>query len=136
MAETSSTTKYPERRHFHLRDTNETRVLINLSLDGGALTPPSNSPVWDEAQTRSPHASQYTTSQTIDVDTGVGFLDHMLHALAKHAGWSVRIRTQGDLHSELSLSLSLYFSDAQTSTHPQFNAPHLQHFLCLETTGR
>jgi imidazoleglycerol phosphate dehydratase HisB len=26
-------------------------------------------------------------------------LDHMLHALAKHAGWSLRIRCKGDLHS-------------------------------------
>lgn len=134
MAETTPATKHAERRHFHLRDTNETRVLINLSLDGGTLTPPSNSPVWDEEQTRSPHASQYTTSQTIDVDTGVGFLDHMLHALAKHAGWSVRIRTQGDLHSELSIPLSLHFSAAQSPIHPQFNAPQLQHFLYLVTT--
>ncbi len=25
-------------------------------------------------------------------------LDHMIHALAKHAGWSLRIRCKGDLH--------------------------------------
>jgi imidazoleglycerol-phosphate dehydratase len=29
--------------------------------------------------------------------TGIGFLDHMIHALAKHSGWSLRVRTLGDL---------------------------------------
>ncbi len=29
--------------------------------------------------------------------TGVGFLDHMLHALAFHAGWSLRAKATGDL---------------------------------------
>jgi imidazoleglycerol-phosphate dehydratase len=27
-------------------------------------------------------------------------LDHMLHALAKHAGWSLALICEGDLHSE------------------------------------
>ncbi|KAK5145927.1 hypothetical protein LTR04_001172 [Oleoguttula sp. CCFEE 6159] len=44
------------------------------------------------------HAAQLSTSQQIDVDSGIGFLDHMLHALAKHAGWSLRLRCRGDLH--------------------------------------
>jgi imidazoleglycerol-phosphate dehydratase len=26
-------------------------------------------------------------------------LDHMLHALAKHAGWSLALNCKGDLHS-------------------------------------
>jgi imidazoleglycerol-phosphate dehydratase len=45
------------------------------------------------------HASQASKSQKIAVNTGIGFLDHMLHALAKHAGWSLALQCQGDLHS-------------------------------------
>ncbi|KAM0339230.1 hypothetical protein ACHAPQ_001767, partial [Fusarium lateritium] len=37
-------------------------------------------------------------SQKIAVNTGIGFLDHMLHALAKHAGWSLALNCKGDLH--------------------------------------
>ncbi|CAN9100845.1 unnamed protein product [Alternaria alternata] len=44
------------------------------------------------------HATQKSASQEISVDTGIGFLDHMIHAMAKHAGWSLRIRCKGDLH--------------------------------------
>lgn len=33
-----------------------------------------------------------------DVQTGVGFLDHMLESLAKHSGMDLKIRCQGDLH--------------------------------------
>ncbi|KAH0160792.1 IGPD-domain-containing protein, partial [Aureobasidium melanogenum] len=44
------------------------------------------------------HAAQASKSQTIDIDTGIGFLDHMIHALAKHSGWSLKLRCRGDLH--------------------------------------
>ena len=33
----------------------------------------------------------------IRVRTGIGFLDHMLHALALHAGWSLDLSCEGDL---------------------------------------
>jgi imidazoleglycerol-phosphate dehydratase len=33
----------------------------------------------------------------VDVDTGVGFFDHMLTALAVHAGWDLTLRAKGDL---------------------------------------
>ena len=33
-----------------------------------------------------------------DVETGVGFLDHMLELLAKHSVIDLKIRAQGDLH--------------------------------------
>ena len=79
------------------RDTNETKIQLELSLDGGALASMEN------GESKS-HAAQASKSQSIDVDTGIGFLDHMLHALAKHAGWSLRIRCQGDLHSKLILT--------------------------------
>ncbi|GAA95598.1 uncharacterized protein L969DRAFT_85284 [Mixia osmundae IAM 14324] len=39
-----------------------------------------------------------TAVQTILVQTGIGFLDHMLHALAKHGGMSLQLACQGDLH--------------------------------------
>lgn len=32
------------------------------------------------------------------IDTGIGFFDHMLTALARHAGWDLSVQAQGDLH--------------------------------------
>jgi len=32
------------------------------------------------------------------IATGIGFLDHMLEALAKHSGTTLAVRCQGDLH--------------------------------------
>jgi len=32
-----------------------------------------------------------------DIDTGIGFFDHMLTALAKHAGFDLNLKCQGDL---------------------------------------
>lgn len=34
----------------------------------------------------------------IQVNTGIGFFDHMLEQLAKHSGVSLRLETKGDLH--------------------------------------
>lgn len=79
------------------RDTNETSIQLALNLDGGAFPPETDSRLKDG---RDGHASQSSKSQTISVNTGIGFLDHMLHALAKHAGWSLAIVCKGDLHSE------------------------------------
>ena len=84
------------------RITKETKVQVSLSLDGGPL---DNLPCNDEFPISIPnqntehHASQSSASQQIWIWTGVGFLDHMLHALSKHAGWSLRVRTYGDLAS-------------------------------------
>ncbi|KAF4120548.1 imidazoleglycerol-phosphate dehydratase [Geosmithia morbida] len=66
------------------RDTNETKIQMALNLDGGAFPPET-----DERLIKGDgsHASQSSKSQTIAINTGIGFLDHMLHALAKHAGW-------------------------------------------------
>ncbi|POW22443.1 hypothetical protein PSHT_01347, partial [Puccinia striiformis] len=36
--------------------------------------------------------------QEITINTGIGFLDHMLDALAKHSGMSLRLNCKGDLH--------------------------------------
>ena len=79
------------------RDTNETKISLALNLDGGALPTDESAQANGEISTKE-HASQSSKSQQINVDTGIGFLDHMLHALAKHGGWSLHLRTRGDLH--------------------------------------
>lgn len=53
------------------RKTRETEVMVTLDLDG---------------------AGEY------DIDTGIGFLDHMLESFAKHAAFDLKVRAQGDLH--------------------------------------
>ncbi|BFZ63422.1 imidazoleglycerol-phosphate dehydratase [Saitoella coloradoensis] len=73
------------------RDTNETKIKVALSLDGGNL------PSFDGAA-NTEHATQVTGAQSISVNTGIGFLDHMYHALAKHGGWSLFIEAHGDIH--------------------------------------
>lgn len=80
------------------RDTNETKIQLAINLDGGAFPPDTDARLLSEDAA---HASQNSKSQTIAVNTGIGFLDHMLHALAKHAGWSLAINCVGDLHSPL-----------------------------------
>lgn len=77
------------------RDTNETKIQLSLNLDGGLLEDATGTAEGDKS-----HAAQKSKSQEIDIDTGIGFLDHMLHALSKHAGWSLRLRCRGDLHSK------------------------------------
>lgn len=84
------------------RDTNETKIQLSLNLDGGALSEAQQAESNGESKS---HAAQSSKSQQIDVDSGIGFLDHMLHALAKHAGWSLRLRCRGDLHSKYSLEV-------------------------------
>lgn len=53
------------------RETRETAVWCRVALDG---------------------------TGTAEVDTGIGFLDHMVGALAKHARFDVGLRCRGDLH--------------------------------------
>ncbi|EMD67541.1 hypothetical protein GGP41_007421 [Bipolaris sorokiniana] len=90
------------------RDTNETKIQVSINLDGGELAPYEHSDFWaalnkanlngEGEKIDKDHATQKSASQEISVDTGIGFLDHMIHAMAKHAGWSLRIRCKGDLH--------------------------------------
>ena len=53
------------------RETHETRIEVRWDLDG---------------------RGQY------EVETGLGFLDHMLAALARHGRFDLLVRAQGDLH--------------------------------------
>ena len=53
------------------RETGETKVSVTLLLDG---------------------------SGQADVQSGIGFLDHLLSALAKHARFDLELRCEGDLH--------------------------------------
>eukprot|EP00667_Euglena_gracilis_P021829 EG_transcript_24054 len=54
-----------------VRETKETNISIELDLDGDG---------------------------TQNVDTGIGFLDHMLSAMAKHGRLNLTLRCKGDLH--------------------------------------
>lgn len=102
----------PRRIHALSRITNETKIQVSISLDGGQLPPfqpseyfPSSLPAAQKQShpdlliplPTSHHATQITATQQIALSTGIGFLDHMLHALAKHAGWSLALRASGDL---------------------------------------
>jgi imidazoleglycerol-phosphate dehydratase len=112
-----SSEPYPRRLATISRDTNETKIQVSLSLDGGAvpafprsshfcnthpvpttIQQPSSSSHLSIPLPDRRHATQITATQQIALDTGIGFLDHMLHALSKHAGWSLAIRANGDLH--------------------------------------
>jgi len=53
------------------RETGETQIEITLNLDGRGRA---------------------------EINTGVGFLDHMLTALARHARFDLTVRASGDLH--------------------------------------
>ena len=53
------------------RTTTETDIALTLNLDG---------------------------SGRADIDTGIGFLDHMLTALARHGLFDLTVRAKGDLH--------------------------------------
>jgi imidazoleglycerol-phosphate dehydratase len=53
------------------RKTRETEIMVSLDLDG---------------------TGEY------DIDTGIGFLDHMLESFARHSLIDLRVRAQGDLH--------------------------------------
>ena len=103
------------------RVTNETKIQVSISLDGGVLPPyePSThfaapeDPKEAEAAKKgivpekgSSHATQFTPTQQITITTGIGFLDHMLHALAKHSGWSLAVRAKGDLYSRSNPEIS------------------------------
>ncbi len=62
---------HPSRSASVTRRTAETDIAVTLSLDGAG---------------------------SAEVDTGIGFLDHMLTAFARHAMLDLAVRAKGDLH--------------------------------------
>ena len=74
------------------RETNETRIEMALNLDG---------------------------SGSCDIATGVGFLDHMMHHVAVHGLFDLRVRAEGDLEvdahhtvEDVALALGAAFDQA------------------------
>lgn len=63
--------KLPQRKFSHSRNTNETKIEVELNLDG---------------------------SGKADIKTGLGFFDHMLEQVSKHSGMDLKIHCNGDLH--------------------------------------
>ena len=53
------------------RKTRETEIVVSLDLDGAG---------------------------DCDIDTGIGFLDHMLESFGRHSMIDLKVRAQGDLH--------------------------------------
>lgn len=84
----------PKRYALLSRETNETKIQIAISLDGKFISVENSILPGEKADN---HASQTLLAQVIKVQTGIGFLDHMLHALAKHSGWSLIVECIGDL---------------------------------------
>lgn len=73
------------------RDTKETKISLKLNLDGGA----------------------------VKVDTGIGFFNHMLTALAFYAGFGLELKASGDLNvdghhtvEDVGICLGLAFKEA------------------------
>jgi imidazoleglycerol-phosphate dehydratase len=56
------------------RSTNETKVAVSVNLDGDGR---------------------------YDVETGIGFLDHMLEQLSRHSLIDIQVRAEGDTHIDL-----------------------------------
>ena len=87
----------PEQRYAEVRRiTKETKVQVILNLDGGKIEVKDS--IFGDKAEQDKHALQTTGNQTISVNSGIGFLDHMLHALAKHAGWSMIVECIGDTY--------------------------------------
>jgi len=74
------------------RKTNETEISVEINLDG---------------------------TGDYDIETGIGFLDHMLEQLSRHGLMDIKVRCKGDLHidchhtvEDLALAMGTVFSDA------------------------
>jgi len=63
----------PARVGQAVRDTRETRIVCAVDLD---------------------------TPGPVRIETGVGFFDHMLEQIAAHGGFSLRLKCEGDLHTD------------------------------------
>ncbi|HLO79792.1 MAG TPA: bifunctional histidinol-phosphatase/imidazoleglycerol-phosphate dehydratase HisB [Chitinophagaceae bacterium] len=63
--------KLGKRTISHRRKTNETDILVEVDLEGNGLS---------------------------EIETGLGFFDHMLDQVARHGKMDLKIRAKGDLH--------------------------------------
>ncbi|MEM1135899.1 MAG: bifunctional histidinol-phosphatase/imidazoleglycerol-phosphate dehydratase HisB, partial [Bacteroidota bacterium] len=63
--------KFPERTAHVVRNTSETNINIDLNIDGTGKA---------------------------DIQTGLGFFDHMLEQIARHGNCDLKIKVDGDLH--------------------------------------
>jgi imidazoleglycerol-phosphate dehydratase / histidinol-phosphatase len=63
--------KLPPRKVFHQRNTNETKIAVEVDLDGTGIA---------------------------KIKTGLGFFDHMLEQIARHGNIDLTIECNGDLH--------------------------------------
>ena len=63
----------PARTGQAVRDTKETRIVCAVDLDAAG---------------------------PVKIETGVGFFDHMLEQIAAHGGFSLRLKCEGDLHTD------------------------------------
>jgi imidazoleglycerol-phosphate dehydratase / histidinol-phosphatase len=82
----------PARSAFTERVTSETKIKVWLSLDGKGKG---------------------------DIETGLGFFDHMIEQIARHSGCDIKLRVEGDLHvdehhtiEDCGLALGKVFLDA------------------------
>ena len=62
-----------KRKHYILRETNETSIEVEVDLE---------------------------SSGHREIDTGIGFFDHMLEQIPLHGGFSLRVFCRGDLHTD------------------------------------
>ena len=69
-AETAEEVKIPRRAAHIERTTSETDIQLSIDLDGSGES---------------------------DIDTGIGFFDHMLKSFAKHGLFDLTLRVKGDL---------------------------------------
>lgn len=60
-----------ERKALIQRKTNETDILVSINLDGTGKA---------------------------DIDTGIGFFDHMLNSFARHGLFDLKVKVEGDLY--------------------------------------
>jgi len=61
---------YPDRKVNKTRETTETKINLELNLDGKGKN---------------------------EIETGIGFLDHMLELFSRHSGSNLKLQAQGDL---------------------------------------
>ena len=105
------------------RNTTETKITLELNLDG--------------------------TGQS-EIDTGIGFFDHMLTLFAKHGAFDLKVKAQGDLHvdqhhtvEDVGICLGLVFTEALgdkqgINRYGNFHLPMEETFvtIALDLSGR